>query len=585
MKKLCAWVLCLAMALGGISLAGAENVLTTDVVVVGGGGAGISAAIAASQKGAKVILLEKVGYLGGATLMSGGIVPAVGTRQQVDAGIKDSVEWFIRDMMRPSNYSVRGDLVRTVAEQAKATIEWMEALGAKFSVVTNALYYGQSNYRMHLAEGSGKGLTEALVNHLTKDGNVTVMLNTPGTGLVTNGKNEVIGVTAEGPEGEITILANNVVLATSGFAANKEMVDKYIPEVANAQPFYAAGATGEGILWGQQLGAAVANMGAYQGHAFYGVGYGTVDQGIANRGGIMVNTNGVRFCNEYGGYSELTPHVLAQPGGVAWLVFDQANAGQTARFAQFEEAGIVKTADTVEALAALIDVDAEALAATITAWEASIARGEDEFNRTKLPEAFTAPYHAIQITGDLRHTQGGLVTDTATRVLKEDGTPIPGLYAAGGVTEGFSSEGGAAYMSGNGLLQALIFGKIAGENAATEVRGQLTATKAETPLSQEQPATEAPATPIVYKDGEYTGTGKGHKSDITVTVVVKDGAVSEVKVSSQADTAAIYASAEEALLPAIVAANGVTGVDTVTGATNSSNGILEAVAAALKQAE
>ncbi len=586
MKKIFSWVLTLVLMLTMVGALANDNVLTTDVVVVGGGGAGISAALAASQQGAKVILLEKVGYLGGATLMSGGIVPAVGTKQQIEAGIDDSVEWFIRDMMRPSNYSVRGDLVRTVAEQAKGVIEWMESMGVTFNIITNALYYGQSNYRMHLADGSGKGMTEALINHLTQDGNITVLLNTPGTGLVTNGANEVIGVTAQGKDGEMTILANNVVLATSGFAANKEMVNKYIPEVANAQPFYAAGATGEGILWGQQLGAAVANMGSYQGHAFYGVGYGTVDQGIANRGGILVNTNGVRFCNEYGGYSELTPHVLAQPGGVAWLVFDDVNAQNTTRLPQFTEAGIVKTGATAAELAAAIEVNPAVLEATVTAYQASIERGEDEFNRTKLPATFNGPYYAIQITGDLRHTQGGLVTDTNARVLREDGSLIPGLYAAGGVTEGFSSEGGAAYMSGNGLLQALIFGKIAGENAATEVRGQVVQ---DAPPASAETATESPAEQpaTAYKDGEYTGTAKGYLADITVKVVVAEGVITSVEVTEQADTPAIYASAEEALLPAIVAQNGIGELkaDSVTGATGSARGILDAIAAALEQAK
>ncbi|MEF9972559.1 MAG: flavocytochrome c [Clostridia bacterium] len=472
MKRYLAWVLVLALALSlGAYTATAEEMKTieTDVVVVGGGGAGIATAIAAAQQGAKVTLIEKVGYLGGATLMSGGLIPAVGTKQQIEAGIDDNIEWFVRDIMRPSNYSVREDLVRTVAEQAKPTVEWMEQLGVKFSVVTSSLYYGQSNYRMHLAEGSGHGLTTALVESLNKLGNVTVMLETPGTGLATNEAGEVIGVYAENKtDGKLLIKARNTVLATSGFGANAEMVEKYMPEIAAAYKMVAPGATGEGIQWGMDLGAAVANMGAYQGHAFYCEGYGSTDQSIITRGGIFVNKEGVRFCNEYGGYSELSPHVLAQPDHHAYMVFDDQNAQNTKKFAEFSEKGIVLSANTPEELAQLMGVDAEKLTQTFDQYRASIERGEDEFNRTKLPASFEGPYHAILITADLRHTQGGLVTDTKAHVLREDGTPIKGLLAAGGVTEGFSSKGGAAYMSGNGLLQALIFGKIAGETAAAE---------------------------------------------------------------------------------------------------------------------
>ena len=585
MKKILSLILCIALlAVGALALADTQTV-TTDVVVVGGGGAGISAAIAAAQNGASVVLIEKVGYLGGATLMSGGLIPAVGTKEQIEAGIDDNIEWFVRDIMRPSNYAVREDLVYAVAEEAKPTIEWLEDLGVKFSVVTTSLYYGQSNYRMHLAEGSGKGLTETIIASLEGIPEITVMLNTNGTGLITDQSGKVLGVTAEGADGEIQILAKNTVLATSGFAANKEMVAKYMPEVKDAFPYYAPGATGDGILWGLELGAAIANMGAYQGHAFYGVGFGTVDQGIANRGGIFVNQNGVRFCNEYGGYSELTPHVLHQPGNYAYMIFDSTNAAATANFETYNGAGIVFAADTPEELAAQLDIDPAVLAQTFAEYQASIERGEDEFNRTKLPAAFEAPFYAIKITGDLRHTQGGLVTDVATHVLKEDGSLIPGLYAAGGVMEGFSSTGGAAYMSGNGLLQAIIFGKIAGEKAATEVAGEVAAVVVEG--EEEAAAEESTAVggaDVAFADGEYEGSAQGNNGPITVKVTVEGGKIAAVTVTEQGETEAIYASAEGPVTSAIVAANGTAGVDTVTGATNSSKGIIGAVEAALAAA-
>ncbi len=585
MKKLIALLLCVLLGLSAVG-AVAESI-ETDVVVVGGGGAGISAAIAAAQNGAKVVLLEKVGYLGGATLMSGGLIPAVGTRQQIEAGINDNIEWFVRDIMRPSNYSVREDLVYTVAEQAKPTIEWLEGLGVKFSVVTGSLYYGQSNYRMHLAEGSGKGLVADMVAALEGMENITVMLNTTGTGLIAE-NGEVLGVTAKNADGEMTITAKNVILATSGFAANKDMVKKYMPEVAKAYPLYAPGATGEGILWGAELGAAVAKMGAYQGHAFYCEGYGTVDQGIANRGGIFVNQEGVRFCNEYGGYSELTPHVLHQPGNYAYMVFDKHNAEATAKFADFQAAGIVVTADTPEALAEQLGVDPAKMAQTFAEYQASIERGEDEFNRTKLPKAFEAPFHAIKITGDLRHTQGGLVIDVAAHVLREDGSLIKGLYAAGGVTESFSSAGGAAYMSGNGLLQAIIYGKIAGEKAATENRATAAVVVRETEEEAvvEEESTSVGGADVTFVDGEYTGAGKGHSetTDIAVKVTVAGGKIAAIEVTAQDETAGIYDSAAQPMIEKIIAANG-TGVDTVAGATESSTGIIAAVEAALATAK
>ena len=443
--------------------------MKTDVVVVGGGGAGIAAALSAAEKGVHVILIEKMGALGGATQLSAGIIPAVGTKQQKDAGIEDNNDWFARDILRPSNYSVRRDLVYTVVENSKSLIEWLESKGCRFTLVTRSLYYGQSNYRMHISDRLGAGMTAALIDNLEHVENITVMCGTTGIGLLTNDKGEVVGVRANDGINDFNITANNTVLATSGFGANDEMVKTYMPEVASAFKYVAPGATGEGILWGQRLGAAVANMKAYQGHAFYNEQiHASLSQGMANMGGIFVNSNGIRFTNEYGGYSELTPHVLAQPGHFAYLIINDDIAAATAAFAGYKEKGIVVSGNTPKQLADALGINAESLSNTFERYEASIKRGEDEFNKTKLPKNWNGPYYAMKITGDLRHTQGGLVTDVAAHVLKADGTVIQGLYAAGGCTEGFASTGGAAYMSGDGLLQALVFGRIAGEKAATE---------------------------------------------------------------------------------------------------------------------
>ena len=120
-------------------------------------------------------------------------------------------------------------------------------------------------------------------------------------------------------------MAKNTVLASSGFAHNPDMLAQYCPEAVDAFKMVAPGATGEGILWAQELGAELQNMGAYQGHAFHGVDNGqTLEQGVANNGGIIVNQEGNRFMSEYGGYSELSPHVLAQTDHIAYLCFTDA---------------------------------------------------------------------------------------------------------------------------------------------------------------------------------------------------------------------------------------------------------------------
>ena len=564
------------------------DTVETDVLVLGGGGAGITSALTASENGKKVILSEKIGYLGGATLISGGIIPAANTTHQEEAGIRDNEDLFARDIFRPSSYSVRKDLVYTVTEHARGVVEWLEQQGVQMSLITSSLYYGQSNYRMHIAEGGGNGMTTKLINNLNSDPNIEVMLNSPAIELaVIDG--EVIGAfIKQNNEETILIKAENTILATSGFAANKEMLAEYIPEMVNAYPLVAPGATGEGIVWGKNLGAEVANMKAYQGHGVYSEKLGSsADLYILYRGGILVNQDGHRFTNEHKGYSELSPEVLSQPGGSVYMVFNQENANQTSKFQIFDEAGIVIRGNSIEELATEIGVDEDHLKAAVADFTNGIETGEDSLNRTLFPAHFDGPYYAIEVTADLRHTQGGLVTDVVGHVLKADGTVIKGLYAAGGVMEGFSDTAGPGYMSGNGLLQALVFGRLAGEEAASTTRSEAKVVVKEfedNTKPSEGNETEQPAENEIYKDGTYEGLGEGHNGPIKVKVTVAGEKITAIEVLEQVETEVIYKAAEQPVIQAMIEANSVT-VDTITGATKSSEGIMEAVQDALKAAK
>lgn len=453
------------------------NQVETEVLVIGGGGAGICAALAASEQGAKVVLCEKSGVLGGATIMSSGKIPAVGTAQQeailAENDEVDSIGACVMDIMRPSNYSVRPDLVYTVVENSKDMIEWTESYGVTWTVDTG-LYYGQTAHRMHTADGAGAGLTTALIDAMEADENITVMMDCKIQGLLLDDSGAVAGAYGVNADGaDVTLVAANTVLATSGFGNNDEMIAKYCPEASAAYRMVAPGATGEGIMWGAELGASLEKMGAYQGYAWHDADDDTVlGQDLANNGGIAINAEGNRFMNEYGGYSELTPHILAQTDHICYLCFTDEQASKSAKFEAFKEAGIVyEGADEAE-LAAAIGVNADKLAWAFEDYRKGIERGEDRFNRTHLPAGFEGPFYALKVTGEIRHTQGGMKTDVAGHVLKQDGSLIDGLYAAGGCTEGFSSGAGAAYMSGNGLIQALVYGKLAGIGAATEKRGE-----------------------------------------------------------------------------------------------------------------
>lgn len=442
--------------------------LSCDVLVIGGGGAGICAALSAAEQGARVIIVEKTGLFGGASIMSSGKIPAVGTVLQAERGVHDSIGACAMDIFRPSNYSVRPDLVYTVVENSNDIIEWTAARGVVWTL-DEGLYFGQTAHRMHTAEGAGAGLVNPLLAYMDDEPLIEQFVNFEAKGLLVDG-DVVVGAYGTDAEGaDAAVSARAVVLATSGFGNNPAMLAQWCPEAMPAVPVVAPGATGEGILWAAELGASLQNMGAYQGHAFHCIDNGTTgEQGIANNGGIMVNLEGNRFMNEYGGYSELSPHVLAQTDHVAFLCFTNIQAEKSAKLAGWQEAGIVYTGETPAELAAAIGVPADKLEATFADYQAGIEKGEDRFNRTKLPADFDGPYYAVKQTGEIRHTQGGAATDVMGHVLRTDGTPIKGLFAAGGCTEGYSSRGGAAYMSGNGLIQALVYGKLAGARAATE---------------------------------------------------------------------------------------------------------------------
>ncbi len=242
--------------------------------------------------------------------------------------------------------------------------------------------------------------------------------------------------------------------------------------MADALYFGHAGNQGEALAWGTALGAAAADLGAYQGHGSVAHPHGAlITWALMMEGGIQVNAAGARFSNEHRGYSEQAVDVIAQPGGVAWDVYDERLHGLGRGFddyRQAEAAGAVIAADSAGALAAKIGVPGEALARTLADCAACAAGTRaDPFGRdfTAAP-ALRPPYRAIRVTGALFHTQGGLVVDAQARVLRQDGSALPNLFAGGGAARGLSGAHVWGYLSGNGLLPAVTLGRIAGRAAA-----------------------------------------------------------------------------------------------------------------------
>ena len=266
-----------------------------------------------------------------------------------------------------------------------------------------------------------------------------------------------------------------LILACNGYGGNPDLVRRFIPEMANALYFGHPGNRGDAVLWGQALGAQLAHLGGYQGHGSVATPHNIlITWAVIMQGGIQVNSEGRRFCDELRGYSEQATDVLRQPGGIAWDVFDERIASVARQFEDFREAeraGAVLTVKTVTELAEAMRVPSGTFAAEWAEVEGLKANNaHDRYGRKFAAEQRCAPpFHAVKVTGALFHTQGGLAIDGAGRVKRKDGTLLPNLFAAGGAAAGVSGATAAGYLSGNGLLTATVLGRLAGQAAAAQV--------------------------------------------------------------------------------------------------------------------
>jgi fumarate reductase flavoprotein subunit len=443
------------------------------VLVVGAGAAGLTAALAARAAGCDVVVLERDAEPRGSTALSSGLVPAAGTKFQAIKGIADTPALFARDIQTKAKGLAEPRLVAALVAAIGPTIEWLaDAHGVPFDVVEGFLYPGHSVLRMHgTPKRTGVELMACLAAAVERAG-IDVVTHAHVHALyVRDGR--VVGVRIDRPDGAVeTIGCAALVMACSGFGGNAELVRQHIPEMASALFFGHVGNEGDAIAWGTALGAATRDMSAYQGHGSVATPHNVlITWALMMEGGFQVNAAGERFSDEHQGYSEQARAVLAQPGGVAWNIYDERRHKLGLEFQDYRDAvatGAVHVGDDIQALGRKLGLPENALAATLRATQA-MARGEsaDPHGRdfaAKIPLA--APFYGVKVTGALFHTQGGLLVDGRARVLRPDGRPLPNLFAAGGAACGVSGPECWGYLSGNGLLSAIGLGRIAGVSAA-----------------------------------------------------------------------------------------------------------------------
>lgn len=443
------------------------------LVVIGAGATGLCAALAAADAGVEVLVLERDATPLGSTAMSTGLIPAAGTPEQAGSGIVDSPEIFAADIAKKTKGAADAAMAINLARQSAETVAWLrDRHGVPLGLLDGFTYPGHSAQRMYGTPNRSGGELMGSLQGACEAAGVMLLTQATVTELVADG-DRVTAVRFARPDGSIeTVGCDALVLACSGFAGNADLVARYIPEMADAVFHGHPGNKGDALRWGEALGAATADLAAYQGHGGLAHGHGIpILWPLIMEGGFQVNLAAQRFSNEAAGYSEQAAKVNAQPDHVAWSIFDERLHQLMCKFEDYRDAqsaGAVVRADDVAALAEATRLPPAALAATVDE-VASLTRGDatDRFGRdfTGKPE-LAAPFYAAKVTGALFHTQGGLVVDDAARVRKADGTPFPNLFAGGGAARGISGVGADGYLAGNGLLTATTLGKLAGRAAS-----------------------------------------------------------------------------------------------------------------------
>ena len=494
---------------------------TVDVVVVGAGGAGMTAAITATDAGKKVIVVESQPIAGGNSVRSTGGMNAAKTpyqdknefkeaagvektlataaekfadnatitalaatvKSQWDAyqanpqGYFDSVELMELDTMIGGKGKNNPELVKALAENSADAIEWLASIGAEVKNV--GAFGGASVKRIHRpvnADGKVTAVGAYIVPILEKnlqDRNVQFLFDTTANEIIMK-DGKAVGIKATGKDGhKVTINAKSVVIATGGFGANAEMVEKYKPELKGFATTNAEGAQGQGIEMATAVGAATVDMDQIQIHPTVHIeedgNAHLITEGLRGDGAILVNAEGKRFYDEVSTRDKVSAAIIAQPDKSAWLVVDQSMVDKSAVIAGYIKSGYTVTGATYEELAKAMGVDEATFVSTMNTWNQAVeAKSDAEFNRTSFANPLTAaPYYAIKITPAVHHTMGGIVINPKAEVLNEKGEVISGLFAAGEVTGGVH---GANRLGGNAVADFTVFGRIAGQSAADNAK-------------------------------------------------------------------------------------------------------------------
>lgn len=510
------------------SEAGEEVVMTADVIVVGGGGAGLAAAVTAGQAGVSVIVVEKAAAYGGNTVLCGGYMQAAAeeylqyapmtdaqkesveayialeprcekmgewqktVREQFDAYLASGVQTlFDSPELHMIHTYVEGDylgdpeLIEMMCSGAVNTLKWMEELGLEYKPTTMSIV-GSIWQRCKTAAkySSGNGYITTMRNTIESENlSVEAVFNCRAEHLILE-DGRVTGVTGVLPDGTpYTFHANRgVILATGGFSANVEMRQQYDEIWGNLGPDVpttnAATITGDGIVMGLEVNAALVDMGQIQMLPLADPQTGASNSIVGNGTCPYINQEGVRFVNESDRRDVLAASILQQTGSYCYVLSTPQNANLTDQGANIYgipvqdliDRGLVFVADTIPELAEKIGVPADVLQKTVEDYNKAVKNNSDPLTGRTIFSANSAlemsgPFYACKRAPAVHHTMGGLKVNTHNQVINESGEVIEGLYAAGEVTGGFH---GANRLGGNAVAECLTTGRNAAQSLLSE---------------------------------------------------------------------------------------------------------------------
>ncbi|WP_294664227.1 flavocytochrome c [uncultured Fusobacterium sp.] len=458
----------------------AKETQNKDVVVVGAGGAGLVAAIEAKNNGAQnVIVIEKMAFAGGNTLISGGEYAAPNNWVQVKKGLKDSNDTFYNDILKGGDHEGDPKLVRVLADNALSGAEWLKDY-INMTFEDRQMFFGGHSVERSLVPQGATGVE--MISKLlakAKELNIPILYETPATELIVD-KGRVTGVKAVDEDKEYTFLAKNgVILATGGFGSNLEMRVKYNKDVdENILSTNTVGITGDGITMAEKIGAQLEDMPFIQTYPTCDPISGALlyfgDVRLIG-GSILINQEGKRFVEELERRDVISMAIKNQTGNAAYQFCDEAQVKISGVAEHHEDEmnylfnnKLLVKADTIKEAADFFGIDAAELEKTVAKYNQYAKDGKDlEFNKRGKLTPFEAkgPFYIMKAVPAVHHTMGGVKIDENARVINTKGEVIKGLYGAGEVTGDIH---GTNRLGSDAIADITVFGRIAGQNVVKD---------------------------------------------------------------------------------------------------------------------